>query len=170
MSEVPARSASRAEIDRLWSHVVKGPEADDCWIWTGAVGDDGYGRFWTAGDGIRQRTMRPQRFLYRHLTGIDLAPDTMLLHRCDVPLCVHVDVDPAITHLRVGGAPENQRDTARAGRQRNRFTIERFASLPRADRVARSRLLRDTVRDHGWNQDLIARALSGAGTDHPTLW
>ncbi|MCK2028065.1 hypothetical protein KZC56_17345 [Microbacterium sp. SSW1-47] len=159
-----------ADVERLWKHVVKGPDPDDCWIWTGSVGDDGYGRFWTAGDGIQQRTMRPQRFLYRHLTGIDLPPSTMLLHRCDVALCVHVDVDPAVSHLRIGGAAENQRDAARAGRQRNRFTIEKYASLPRADRVARSRRLRDTVRDHGWDPQLIARALSDAGTEHPTLW
>lgn len=159
-----------ADVERLWKYVVKGPDADDCWIWTGAVGDDGYGRFWTAGDGTRQRTMRPQRFLYRHLTGIDLPPETMLLHRCDVPLCVHVDVDPNVSHLRIGGAVDNQRDAAHAGRQRNRFTIETYASLPRADRVARSRRLRDTVREHGWNPQLIARALSDAGTEHPTLW
>ncbi len=163
-------ASKRADIDRLWTYVVKGPEPDDCWIWTGAIGDDGYGRFWTAGDGSGQRTMRPQRFLYRHLTGTDLPADVMLLHRCDVPLCVHVDVDPEVSHLRVGGASQNQRDAARAGRQRNRYTSEMFASLPRAERATRSRRLRDAVRDHGWNTDLIARALSGAGSDHPTLW
>lgn len=160
----------KSDAERFWPYVVKGPDDDDCWIWTGAVGDDGYGRFWTAGDGIRQRTMRPQRFLYREISGIDLPADTMLLHRCDVPLCVHVTLDSETSHLRVGEARDNQRDTARAGRQRNRFTIERFGSLPRAERVARSRRLRDAVRDHGWNPDLIARALSAAGDDHPTLF
>lgn len=160
----------RTDAERFWRHVVTGPAADDCWIWIGAVGDDGYGRFWTAGDGTKQRVMRPQRFLYRALTGVDLPPDTMLLHRCDVPLCVHVELDSDTSHLRVGGAPENQRDTARAGRQRNRFTAERFASLPRAERVARSRQLRDVVRAHGWDADLIARAMSGAGPDHPVLF
>ncbi|OWP20304.1 hypothetical protein CBF90_02110 [Microbacterium sp. AISO3] len=114
--------------------------------------------------------MRPQRFLYRHLTGVNLTPDVMLLHRCDVPLCVHVDVDPAASHLRVGDAAANQDDAARAGRHRNRFTSERFASLPRADRVARARRLRDTVRDHGWDEERMTRAVSLVGFDHPTLW
>lgn len=159
-----------SDTDRFWQYVVKGPHTDDCWIWTGAVGDDGYGRFWTAGDGTRQRTMRPQRFLYRQLTGIDLPAETMLLHRCDVPICVHVEADTQESHLRVGNAKDNQRDTARAGRQRNRFTIERFGSLPRAARVARARQLRDVVRAYGWEPELIARALSGAGVDHPTLF
>lgn len=162
--------ARASDVERFWTYVVKGPSTDDCWIWVGAVGDDGYGRFWTAGDGTRQRTMRPQRFLYRHLTGVELTPDVMLLHRCDVPLCVHVDVDRDASHVRVGDAGENQRDAARAGRQRNRHTTERFASLTRADRVARSRRLRDTVREHGWDAELMARAMSGADSGQDTLW
>lgn len=36
------------EVDRFWSHVVKGPRETDCWLWaaggTAAIGDDGYGR------------------------------------------------------------------------------------------------------------------------------
>ena len=32
------------EIARFTSHVVCGPEASDCNIWTGAIGADGYGR------------------------------------------------------------------------------------------------------------------------------
>ncbi|MFK4114763.1 hypothetical protein ACI2K6_09050 [Microbacterium sp. NPDC006705] len=71
-------------------------------------------------------------FLYPHLTGVDLSPDVMLLHRCDAPLCVHVDVDPAASHLRVGDASANQDDAARAGRHRNRFTSERASDSTRA--------------------------------------
>ena len=59
------------DVERFWKYVVKGPDAGDCWLWSGAVGDDGYGRFWTKQDAGGQRTMRPQRFLYRELTGID---------------------------------------------------------------------------------------------------
>jgi hypothetical protein len=32
------------ELRRFDSNVVRGPGADDCAIWTGAVGADGYGR------------------------------------------------------------------------------------------------------------------------------
>nr|AAS20142.1 hypothetical protein [Paenarthrobacter aurescens] len=31
---------------RFWHKVIKGPRTNDCWLWTGAVGDDGYGRYW----------------------------------------------------------------------------------------------------------------------------
>jgi hypothetical protein len=32
------------EIERFTSHVVCGPTASDCNIWTGAIGADGYSR------------------------------------------------------------------------------------------------------------------------------
>jgi hypothetical protein len=48
------------EVARFWRHVVKGPGERDCWIWVGAIGDDGYGRFWTTRDG-RARVLRPHR-------------------------------------------------------------------------------------------------------------
>lgn len=151
------------EEARFWSYVVKGPAPTDCWLWAGAVSDDGYGRFWTSIPGGGQRTMRPQRFAWRLLTGVDLPRSVMLLHRCDVPLCVHVDVEEALSHLRPGTARDNQDDAVRRGRHANRFTVERFATLPRAERARRSRTLRDAVRDHGWDPERIAHALSGAG-------
>jgi len=33
-----------AEVARFFSRVVAGPGRQDCWLWTGAIGDDGYGR------------------------------------------------------------------------------------------------------------------------------
>jgi hypothetical protein len=42
--------AATSTVDRFWSYVVKGPSLDDCWIWTGAIAEDGYGRFWTHTD------------------------------------------------------------------------------------------------------------------------
>src|SRR6266508_5633814 len=41
------------EVDRFWSHVVKGPRETDCWLWaaggTAAIGDDGYGNLGFSG-------------------------------------------------------------------------------------------------------------------------
>lgn len=152
----------RSAVDRFWSYVVKGPALADCWLWTGAVADDGYGRFWTAKPGGGQRTMRPQRFAWRELSGEDLPSSVLLLHSCDIPLCVHVDVDVRLSHLRPGTSLENQADAARRGRHENRFTVERFATLPRVERARRSRALRDAVRDFGWDRDRISAALAGA--------
>ncbi len=35
-----------SDVERFYSHVLKGPEPDSCWLWLGAISDDGYGRFW----------------------------------------------------------------------------------------------------------------------------
>lgn len=83
----------RAVADRVWEKVVKGPAPTDCWIWTGAIADDGYGRFWVTREG-GQRALRPQRYAYEDLTGEILTPSIILLHVCDVPLCVHASTGP----------------------------------------------------------------------------
>jgi hypothetical protein len=40
------------EIARFTSHVVCGPTASDCNIWTGAIGADGYGRYYLTRQGM----------------------------------------------------------------------------------------------------------------------
>lgn len=39
---VPARCATNSVSATMTSFVVRGPDVHDCWIWTGAVSDDGY--------------------------------------------------------------------------------------------------------------------------------
>ncbi|WP_158083853.1 hypothetical protein [Mycobacterium sp. AT1] len=38
----PVRDA--AEVARFEAAVVRGPAAEDCWLFTSAIGGDGYGR------------------------------------------------------------------------------------------------------------------------------
>lgn len=156
--------------ERFWSHVVKGPAPTDCWIWTGAIGDDGYGRFWVPQPDGGQRAMRPQRWLYEHLTGVALLPDVLLLHACDVPLCVHVDVDQTRSHLATGSHRGNMLERVQRGRHRNGSTAIRTAGLARAERVRLSRELREAFRDHGWDPAAIAAHKTGIEPDTPTLW
>jgi hypothetical protein len=156
--------------ERFFSHVVKGPTRDDCWVWTGAVGDDGYGRFWVPQPGGGQRATRPQRWLYEHLTGTVLHPTTLLLHACDVPLCVHVDVDEAVSHLTPGTHRGNMLERVQRGRHRNGATAIRMAVLKRSERVALSRELRAAFRDHGWDPAAIRACRTGIASDTPTLW
>lgn len=156
--------------DRFWSHVVKGPNRSDCWIWTGAIGDDGYGRFWLPRPDGGQRAMRPQRWLYEHLTGLALLPDVLLLHACDVPLCVHVDVDEAVSHLAPGTHRGNMLERVQRGRHRNEWTTLRTSGLPRSERVRLSRELREAFRDHGWDAAAVRACRTGIASDTPTLW
>lgn len=87
----------RTGIDRFWEKVITGPRPQDCWIWVGAIANDGYGRFWVSRDG-GHRAVRPRRYAYEHLTGETLDPGIALMHVCDVPLCVHATTD-ADSHL-----------------------------------------------------------------------
>ncbi|AJW80765.1 hypothetical protein [Clavibacter michiganensis] len=159
-----------SEHERFWRYVVKGPGVEDCWLWTGAVSDEGYGRFWISVDGTGQRAVRPPQYAYQEMTGRVLPSSTLLLHACDVPLCVHVDPDPLQSHVTPGTHPENMLDRSSKGRHVNRWTVARYRGLPRSDRVRGSRALRDAVRDHGWDADFIRDAFNGIGPDQPPLW
>jgi len=160
---------TQSDAERFWSHVVKGPAAEDCWIWTGAIGDDGYGRFWTkAGDG--QKVIRPQRFAYQLATGRELTASVLLLHSCDVPICVHAVRDPAESHLVEGTHRTNMLDRAQKNRHANRWSAWRFDGLAREARVQRSRDLRNVVRVHGWDAERMSAALAGIEETHPRLF
>lgn len=98
--EVPTMAQGTARIslaDRFWAKVkTDGP----CWLWTGAqMGSLGYGQF----------RIDPARTDYAHRVSWRLAngeiPDgALVLHRCDVPLCVRPD------HLYLGNQADNMRD------------------------------------------------------------
>src|SRR5262245_43176826 len=54
-------AAQAAELRRFASWVVCGPGVDDCAIWVGAIGADGYGRFWIH-RGARRIMVRANRY------------------------------------------------------------------------------------------------------------
>ncbi|WP_243692497.1 hypothetical protein [Curtobacterium sp. PhB146] len=114
--------------------------------------------------------MRPQRWLYEHLTGVALLPEVLLLHACDVPLCVHVDVDAEWSHLATGTHRGNMLERVQRGRHRNGSTAIRTAGIARAERVRLSRALRAAFREHGWDPAAIAAHKTGIESDTPTLW
>lgn len=163
-----APSFAVEDVDRFWSYVLRGPERDDCWFWTGAIADDGYGRFWTA-DPTRssgQHVHRPHRFAYVLATGDRLTPDELLCHGCDIPLCVRV----ATEHVGLGDQRTNMLERTRRGRHASGSTIWRWRGISRAQRVARSRELRQVLRTHGWDRDRIHAVLTGQDSNTPTLW
>lgn len=156
------------DVERFWSYVLRGPEAGDCWFWTGAIADDGYGRFWTA-DATRtsgQQVHRPHRFAYALATGDRLTPEDLLCHSCDIPLCVRV----AAEHVGLGDQRTNMLERTRRGRHASGVTIWRWRGISRTQRVARSRELRQVLRAHGWDRDRIHAVLSGQDSNTPTLW
>lgn len=146
---------------RFWSHVIRGPKAGDCWLWTAAIADDGYGRFWVT-DGGRQRVVRPHRFALELATGRRLLEHEQVLHDCDVPLCVRGEADAASSHLRAGDNSANMRDRSRHGRYVPPGAQVFTRDATRRDRARRSRAIRAVLLKHGWDEQRLEAAISGA--------
>ncbi|WP_278314995.1 hypothetical protein [Lolliginicoccus levis] len=148
-----------AEIARFWAHVVRGPGEDDCWLWTGAISDDGYGRYWLKRAG-RQRVVRPHRYALSLALGRPLAADEVAMHGCDSPICVRAGVHAAAGgHVVLGTQADNLRDMAikrRGGGWPGWMHVARSS-----ERVARSRALRAAVSG-GWDAGRVRAALDAA--------
>jgi hypothetical protein len=155
------------ESQRFWDKVIKGPRPNDCWLWVGAIADDGYGRFWIQRD-RRQRAVRPQRFAYEQLTGETLHPGVKLMHTCDVPLCVHATVD-AHSHLVPGTQWQNMIDRSQKGRHANASSF-RWRNVGRSQLHALSLELRTALLEHGWKEPVIRPLLTGVDPEAPTLF
>lgn len=157
------------EAERFWSYVVKGPAENDCWIWTGAIADDGYGRFWTSTpDG--QKVIRPHRYAVEQVTGENLTPSTITRHACDLPICVHADLNEMATHLTVGDLDANSLDRMIRNRVRNGHDTLTGTGMARKARAERMRALRDHIRAHGYDADAVRTAIAGAALDQATLF
>lgn len=166
----PIRHGS--EIARFFAHVVRGPGRQDCWLWTGAIGSDGYGRFALRRSGWRHVVMvRPPRYaLAVARAGQPLQGDVRALHECDVTLCVRVVGAEEIAagvraHVTAGTQQENMEQMAARGRGGGRpRVIARGAGL-RARRE-RALALREAVRS-GWDSAAVEAAMLGG---QPRLW
>lgn len=93
------------QIARFWSHV---DTSGECWIWTAARHEHGYGQFSAHAPG--HRTVR-----YAHRTAWELTYGAIpkglgVLHQCDNPPCCN----PA--HLFLGTQRDNNLDCATKGR------------------------------------------------------
>lgn len=156
------------EASRFWGKVIKGPLPDDCWVWAGAIGDDGYGRFWQ-NEPKGQRMWRAHRFAVALVLGDgDLSVHDKVRHeRCDVPLCVHVS-EGLDSHLLLGTTADNNRDRSQAGRHANMYSLRRSGGR-RRDQAEHSREVRDHLLVYGWDAD-FRLLLAGYAPDQETLF
>lgn len=90
--------------ERFWSQVEK---TETCWLWTGALDDDGYG-FLNGPDSRKTGVHR----LAVTMDGRDIPQGHVIRHTCDVRHCVN----PA--HLLTGTPADNVADTISRGRAR----------------------------------------------------
>jgi hypothetical protein len=152
------------ECRRFDSFVVRGPGFDDCDFFVGAIGTDGYGRFfiYRGGSGI---CVRPHRYALARALGSPLASDEFGLHECDMPLCVKVcGADAPRRHVVIGDQGDNMRRMARMRRGGGRKVIGGDGLRSRRER---SVALRTVLRERGWDRDAVQAVLIG---DAPTLW
>lgn len=89
--------------ERFWSHVDKGADGTNCWLWTGKLDTNGYARFW-----VKPNTLYAHRFAYESIVG-PIPPGLTIDHRCRVRHCVNP------SHL----APETLQDNVRMARSAN---------------------------------------------------
>jgi hypothetical protein len=158
-----------AERARFESLIVRGPQDEDCAIWVGAIGGDGYGRFWVRRGGGERIMVRANRYaLAAAQDGEPLDPAVRALHGCDNPVCVRVSHpgERGLLHVVGGTQRDNMEMMGRARRGGGRPVVRRgIAGL--AQRRERAVALREAVRD-GWDADAVAHAL--LTLREPTLW
>lgn len=79
-----------------------------CWLWSGRLDKDGYGKCQASGKNWKEQ--RAHRVAYR-LFKSKIPKGKMILHGCDTPSCVNPE------HLRPGTAQDNYDDSFVRGRR-----------------------------------------------------
>ncbi len=99
-------------VGRFWSKVDRS-EVEGCWIWQGTIAlpnkcGQRYGSFGFTEDG-KSVAYRAHRFAWMLCNG-EIPDDMVIMHSCDVPLCVNPN------HLKAATQAENVADRDAKGR------------------------------------------------------
>ena len=137
---------------RFWARVAR-PEWTGCWIWTGALSDQGHGRFWI-GEG---RVVIADRLAWMAAHHGQEVPE-VVTHDCDNPCCQNPD------HLRAGDRSTNGLEYwARRGVPGSPLNDRRGARK-------RAEALREAVLTGRPVSEVLAEGLSDVDRDQEPLW
>ena len=146
------------EETRFWKKVIKGPAASSCWLWVGAIGDDGYGRYWTQTETGTQRMLRAHRAAAEIIHGHTAITGKLVTHLCDNPLCVRAELGTT-DHLFIGTHAENMTERERRGRGNLHNPLWRHQG--RTARTTAARTLRAHTLTHGYDQHQVDELVRG---------
>ena len=111
---------------RLLEGSDRGTGPDSCWVWKGAkFGNTGYGQIQYQG-----KPTRTHRLSYQVFVG-DIPDGLLVLHRCDVRVCINP------SHLFLGTHKQNMDDMRSKGR-------ENFA---KGERIGAAKMTEEKVRE-----------------------
>lgn len=94
---------------RFWFFVDK-KEVDNCWLWTGNIQTNGYGRFSIGSK--EDGSEGAHRVSWKLANKKDIPKGWHVMHKCDNPSCVNPN------HLTIGTPKENTHDMIQKGRKK----------------------------------------------------
>lgn len=145
--------SNRSAEERLYSQIVK---TDYCWLWTGNINHNGYGRVHFKG-----KSEFVHRLMYELATGEDISDKVVRHFICDNPPCCN----PA--HLRSGTMADNSQDMVNHKRHAHGETsyakiTEQQVIAIRAD----SRTHQEIAADFGLNRRTVGHIKSRSTWKH----
>lgn len=99
-------------LPKRFADKIDRSDPEGCWLWTGALDNNGYGQIQATRNGKKQ-PVKAHRIAWELLHEVELPPDLCVMHMCDVRSCVNPD------HLQVGSVGANNTDMALKGRHAN---------------------------------------------------
>ena len=147
---------NRHEEKRFWKKVIKGPTRNACWLWVGAIGDDGYGRFWTQAETGKQCMLRAHRAAAEIIYGHNAIAEKLVTHLCD---------NHSASEQKTAGKGTSSSAPMPKIWPSAKPVVEAIyithSGSGRATRAASARLLRDLTLTYGYDQHQVDELVRG---------